>query len=31
MLTCDTNKLDDVIRLAIIINGSNFDVLLNHL
>lgn len=31
MLTCDTSKLDDVIRLAIIVNGSNFVVLLDHL
>lgn len=31
MLTCDTNKLGDAIRLAIIVNGSNFDVILDHL
>lgn len=31
MLTCDTNKLGDVIRLAVIVSGSNFDVILDHL
>lgn len=31
MLTCDTKKLGDVIRVAVIVNGSSFDVLLDHL